>query len=401
MRLLVLTLALVAAACSSGDSATTAPTTTPVTLPTTTTSTTVAGSTTSSPTTAPSTTTTSFVVPPATCAIDLPVSDSDEVSDVELAAFSVGASSTQLWTIDLGDRPVEMDTLGDRVYVAAFDGLVASFDVDPCGLDWVATVPPAVTDVVATSQGVFVVSRSALSLVELIEGTVTSFPLEEGVHTAVAGPDVAAVSNGTGVLLYDYITQQASPLDVGARVEALADADGKGLLVGHGITVELRTWLGAPVWARDMPDAVAAVTATDGLVLAELTTGNVIALDAATGTVIWDKVFAPGSSVQAGPVDHGEAHVLEVELGVVARHHHLNTGDGSTVFVNESPALQTFAEYDDELLLVVDSGVVTGRSLLEQDLWTIATGADGLGRFTEVDLTSGLVIALSYSAERF
>jgi len=320
---------------------------------------------------------------------------------VELAAFSVGPSSTQLWAIDLGDRPVEMDTLGDRVYLAAFDGLVASFDVDPCGLDWVSVVPPAVTDVVATSQGVFVVSRSALSLVELIEGTVTSFPLEDGVHTAVAGPDVAAVSNGTGLLLYDYITQQASPLEVGGRVEALADADGAGLVVGHGITVELRTWLGAPVWARDMPDAVTAVTATGGLVLAGLTTGSIVALDAATGTVAWEKAFAPGSFVQAGPVDHGEAHVLEVELGAVARHHHLDTADGSTVFINESPALQTFAEYDDELLLVADNGAVTGRSLLEQDLWTIATGADGLSRFTEVDVTSGLVIALSYSAERF
>lgn len=399
--MLFLVVCLVAAACSSGTSDTSAIGTGPTTTqePTATTTTVAAPTTSTLPPTTVATTTTSLVVPPAACAVELPTSDTDEVLDAELAAYSVGTGSTLVWSIALGDRPVRLDTVGDRAYVGAFDGFVASFDVDPCGLDWLAAVPDGVSDVIATTQHVFAISREALSVIEPIEGGVESFPLGGGLHQAAAGPDVLVVSNGSSVVLYDYVTQQPSTLQVAGPVVGVASADSSGMVVGHGITVELRTWLGAPVWARDLPDPVTAVAASGDLVAAVLTSNTVVAFDATSGDLLWEQPFT--GAVSVGPIDHDELHVLEVELGAVARHHHLDPADGSSIFVSESSALGTFSEYDDGLLLIADQGAVTGRSLLEQDLWTIPTGADGLSRFTEVDLAAGLVIALSYSAERF
>ncbi len=400
LTVILLVIGLLAAGCSSETVSTAAPTTTPLTLPSPTTST-RASTTTSPPTTGPATTTTALVVPPPECFVELPATDDEEVRDVELAVFADATSPTRLWSLSLGDRPVEMDTLGDRVYVATFDGFVASFDLDPCGLDWLSSVAESVTGVVAIDQGVFVASRASLAVIDRIEGTAASFPLEDGLHEMAAGPDILAVSNGTAVVLYDYVTRQAASLDIGDRVDSLASAGQEGVVVGHGITVELRTWLGAALWARDLPDAVANVSAVEDTIVAGLVTGGIVVLETDSGEVRWEKAFAPGSSIEVGPHDHGELHVLEIEFGAVARHHHLAAADGSTVVVNESPALQTFAEYDDGLLLVVDEGQVTARSLLEQDVWTISTGADGLGRFTEVDVTAGLIVALSFSAEQF
>lgn len=395
----LISIALVATACASDEAGTTS-VTTAATIPTTTTTTTtsqpVATTTTSMP--PASSTTTSLFVPPPECAIELPATSDAEVTASEVAVFSNAANPAAVWRLALGDRRVEMDTLGDRMYLATSDGFVASFDIDPCGLDWLAPVPPGATSLIARSAGVFVVTETDLVVIELLEGTPTTFPLEAGRHAMAAGPDVLAVTNGDGLLLYDYLTAQAFPLALGFPITAVAAASG-GPVVAGGITVELKTWLGADVWARDMPTEVEAVEASGSLVLVSLTNGNVVALNSGTGVVQWEVPFGNGVSLTLGPIDHGEVHLLELDSE--ARHHHLSVVDGSEIFVHESPVWQTFAEYDDGLILVFDEGDVTARSLLEQDVWTIVTGADGLSRFTEVDVTSGFIVALSYSAERF
>jgi len=196
----------------------------------------------------------------------------------------------------------------------------------------------------------------------------------------------------------DYITKQAAPLATGFPVTAVAAAT-DGVVVAGGISVELKTWLGADVWSRDMPETVAAVGVSGSSAIVSLATGSIVALDLVSGEVQWQVAFGNGATLVIGPVERGELHVLELDS--VAHHHHLAIEDGSSIFVSESPVWQTFAEYDDALILVVDEGNVTARGLLEQDVWTIATGADGLSRFTEVDVTSGFIVALSYSAEQF
>jgi outer membrane protein assembly factor BamB len=396
---MLIVVALVAGACSADTAATTSVMTTPTTIPPTTTSTTepVAPTTTSSAP-ASSTTTTSLFVPPPECAIELPVTAESEVTGAEIAVFADAANPATVWRLALGDRPVEMDTLGDRVYLATFDGFVASFDIDPCGLDWLAQVPESASGLIAAQSGVFVATESALVVLDRLEGTREVFPLEPGLHEMAAGPDVLAVTNGDGLVLYDYITKQAAPLASGFPVTAVATAT-DGVVVAGGIKVELKTWLGADVWSRDLPDAVTAVRAAGSSVIVSLVTGSLVALDLVTGEVQWEAAFGNGASLVIGPVERGELHVLELDS--VARHHHLAIEDGSSIFVSESPVWQTFAEYDDGLILVVDEGNVIARSLLEQDVWTIVTGADGVSRFTEVDVTSGFIVALSYSAERF
>jgi outer membrane protein assembly factor BamB len=399
VRVLLVGVALLANACASETAATTSATTA-ITAPPATTATTVApvaSTTTTNPVPAATTTTTLFV-PPAECAIELPETSTDEVLDTRLAVFADGTSPAEVWTLALGNRAVEMDTLGDRVYLATLDGFAASFDIDPCGLDWVVPIPVSATEVVATRSGVFVATETDLVVLEPFEGMATTFPLEPGPHHMVAGPDVLAVANGDSLMLYDYLTEQASQLGMGAAVTDVAAAT-DGVVVATGITVELRTWLGAEVWARDMPEPVEAVDAGAGFVFVTLGNGTLVALDAMTGEVQWEKAFGSGAVVVVGPVDRGELQVLEFDE--VANHHHLALEDGSSVFVSESPVWQTFAEYDDGLVLVVEEGDVTARSLLEQDVWTIPTGADGLSRFTEVDVTSGFIVALSFSAERF
>ena len=398
---MLIVVALAAGACASEDAATTLPTTAPTTIPAPTTSTTepvAAATTTTSSVPASSTTTTSLFVPPPECAIELPDTIGSEVTDAEVAVFADAVNPATVWRLALGDRPVEMDTLGDRVYLATFDGFAASFDIDPCGLDWVVPIPAGAHGLVAAPSGIFVATDTDLVMLEPLEGAATLFPLESGRHLLAAGPDVLAVTNGSSLLLYDYLTEQAATLDVGAPiVDVAASAD--GLALASGITVELRTWLGAEVWARDLPEPVQAVDAGAGSIFVTLANGNLVAIDVVSGEVQWEVPFAPGGALTVGPVDHGELHVLELDS--VARHHHLAVADGSEIFVHESPVWQTFAEYDDGLILVVDEGNVTARSLLEQDVWSIATGADGISRFTEVDVTSGFIVALSYSAERF
>lgn len=398
VRAITIVVALVAAACSSDEAATTSVTTAATTIPATTTTTSQPVATTTTSVAPASSTTTSLFVPPPECAVELPDTIGSEVTEAEITVFADAANPATAWHLALGDRPVEMDTLGDRVYLATFDGFVASFDIDPCGLDWLVPVPAPATGLIATQSGVFVATESALVVLDRFEGTQDVFPLEEGLHEMAAGPDVLAITNGEGLVLYDYITKQAAPLATGFPATAIAAAT-DGVVVSGGITVELKTWLGADVWSRDMPDTVAAMRAAGSSVIVSLTTGGIVALDLVTGEVQWEQAFGNGSTLVIGPVERGELHVLELDSA--ARHHHLAIGDGSSIFVSESPVWQTFAEYDDGLILVVDEGNVTARSLLEQDVWTIATGADGLSRFTEVDVTSGFIVALSYSAERF
>ncbi|NNC93555.1 MAG: PQQ-binding-like beta-propeller repeat protein [Acidimicrobiia bacterium] len=400
VRAMMIVVALVAGACSSETAATTSVATIPTTSPPPTTATTqpVATTTTTSSVPASSTTTTSLFVPPPECTLELPDTIGSEVTEAEIAVFADAANPMIAWRLPLGDRPVRMSTLGDRVYLATFDGFVASFDIDPCGLDWLVSVPEPATGVIAARSGVFVTAESALVVLDRLEGTQDVFPLEPGRHEMAAGPDVLAVTNGDGLVLYDYVTREVAPLATGFPVDAVSAAT-DGVVVAGGITVELKTWLGADVWSRDMPDPVKAVRAVGSSVVVGLTTGSLVALDLVTGEVQWEAAFGNGATLIIGPVERGELHVLELDS--VARHHHLAIEDGSSVFVSESPVWQTFAEYDDGLILVFDEGDVTARSLLEQDVWTIATGADGLSRFTEVDVTSGFIVALSYSAERF
>ena len=401
VRAIMIVVALVTAACASGDAASTPVSTVPATIPatTTTTSTRPVEETTSTSSTVPaSSTTTSLFVPPPECAVELPNTEDGEVTGTELAVFADAANPATVWRLGLGDRPVEMDTLGDRVYLATFDGFVASFDIDPCGLDWLVQVPESVSRLIAAETGVFVATESALVVLDRFEGVPEVFPLQPGPHEMAAGPDVLAVTNGEGLVLYDYITNQAAPLATGFAATAVAAATDV-MVVAGGTTVELKTWLGADVWSRDLPDAVVAVRAAGSSVIASLASGSLVALDLVTGEVQWETAFSNGATLVIGPVERGELHLLEFES--VARHHHLAIEDGSSIFVSESPAWQTFAEYDDGLILIVDEGSVTARSLLEQDVWAITTGADGLSRFTEVDVTSGFIVALSYSAERF
>ena len=58
------------------------------------------------------------------------------------------------------------------------------------------------------------------------------------------------------------------------------------------------------------------------------------------------------------------------------------------------------AEFDDGLVIEIDRGRVTAYSMLEQQAWSVVTGADGVGRLSTLDIVGDTIVTLTFNVEQ-
>jgi outer membrane protein assembly factor BamB len=156
------------------------------------------------------------------------------------------------------------------------------------------------------------------------------------------------------------------------------------------------------VWTTELV-AVEALFTVPGTLLAQDAIA-VYALEPATGEVRWSIPFE-GEVAPPIVLGHDELH-LAARQGSIGFDTlwHLDPADGSTIFRGTAPPnTEWFPEMDDELLLQVgEDGTVAAIDMLQRVVWTVATGANRIDRFTQAEVAAdGSVVTLSFSAERF
>jgi len=392
------------ASCSSGDQepAAEAPATTtaPTTLDTTTTTTTTAAATTTTTTSAaPQPETTTTTTEAAGCP-DLFADEGPdtEAQDVVLAAWREPTGEL-LWEIPLGTRLPAWGVSGDQVILGFLDGTFVGLDAATCAASWSLSLDP-ISDLAVTDAGTTIVASGTELAGYSGPGfaswrqslTVPQTFLTEGGNVSVfVDPNgtLTGIDTNGGSILFEWASGGDFPLvaiDIAYVYRAL---DG---------LVEARPVGGGDVVWTVQIDGANQLLAANGTVLVK-TQDRLHAVEPQTGEIRWSIDF---DDRIADPVvlDHGELHLASWPDTLW----HLDPATGDVVFRGVAPeGHEWIPALDDGLVLEVgDDGTVTGISLLQNETWTLETGADRLSRVTLVERAPGaVVVTLTFSGERF
>jgi outer membrane protein assembly factor BamB len=377
----------------------------------TTTETPDASTTTAAPATSSTTTTTGAPSPaveaqPATpgCPGDLFVTTDDfgELSNSVIAAFTP-PTLTPIWEIPLGyDYVVSFASGPSRVFVLLASGTLIAIDVEDCAEAWRADVGSGpVTGGVEVEDNILVVT-AANKILAFDTGSgnqLWSDPLStpaqppllrEGIAVAAgqSTPWIRSYWMPTGERLFNTTAGFSGP------IEAI-EADFDAIYIAGGGKVEGR-WIDDGTQLFDVPSQLnSAMVIFDIFVYVAEGTG-VAALDFDTGEQIWanqldNRVLPP---IGIGPDfllvfdETGRAHRLDFDTGVA-------TAGGSY------GAFKVTTEFDDSAFLVADDGTITAYNLFEEAIFELPTGADGISRFTQLEVAGAVMVTNTFSAERF
>ena len=360
-----------------------------------TTASTAVEATTSTQTTASTAATTTTTTGTACPALGGETSEGAEITDVVLAAYPVEGGDA-VWSIPLNGELISMAIGNSLLFLGSLDGVVTALDPDTCRQEWRRVVSPTALRVSATPGAVVVDGLGVLASLDPTTGEElwsVQPPIPFGVVAGVFGQGILMTVEGYGAMTFDLATGgllldmpfENAPLRTVTADESQVYAGGAGIIV-KPVTG------GDTVWESDVDADV--LVSDGGLLFGATDEGLVTAMDAASGEPQWQVQLDGISGYLAPPaVEHDEVHLLDSD----SRLHHLAVEDGSEVFVGELPAALAFPELDDGLVLVEELGVVTAIDLQHRERWGLETGANGVDRFTRVEVFRNLAIALTYS----
>lgn len=343
------------------------------------------------------------LVPVETCPdLFAEVEPDAEARDIVLAGWNQGTGEL-LWEIPLGSRMPSWAIWNDEVILGFGDGQLVGIEASTCD-SW--SIDAGRTSDLAITEG--------------------------GTYLSLNGARIAAFS-GRGTeswrwqaidSLYRFVAENAGVavfVDNFGEVTGIVTESGEGAFFWGGASGPIAVAViegfvyrstGAELAARPVAGGTVAWTApladvdelhsVPGTLLA-LGGGELRALEPQTGEVRWTIPFDESIT---GPavLDHNELHLAAPGESLSHNLWHLNAATGATIFTGSAPAgTEWFAEMDDELLLQVGSdGFVRGINMLQREVWSLPTGANGVDRFTQVETAGGpIVVTLTFSAERF
>ncbi len=329
------------------------------------------------------------------------IDETSEVDDVHLAGWTAQGETT--WEMGIGDVLPAWAVHDGQVILGLPAGELVGLDVATCG-GWSITVPDGIADLAVTADGIILAING---------GTISAFDsLGAGVwrHQAIDSVYQFAGENAGVAVFVDQFSDATGFDTSGEVIFTWGGASGPAAVAVSETFVYRATGAevaarpvggGGEVWVTELAE-VEALFAVPGTLLAQ-DNASVHALDPQTGEVRWSIPFE-GEIAAPVVLDHGELHLAARQNSIgFDTLWHLDPADGSTIFQGAAPTgTEWFPELDDGLLVQVgEDGRVTAIDLRQQELWTVDTGANRLGRFTAVELAPGGFVTLTHSGERF
>ena len=370
--------------------------------------------TTAAPSTTSTTTTTRAPAPavearPASpgCPADLFLTTDDfgELTDSIIAAYTP-PSQTPDWEIPLGyDYVVGMAADPTRVFALLAGGTLIAIDVDDCAEAWRVTVAsgngPVVGGVEVEDNIVIVAASNKVLAFDTDSGnqlwsdslsTPARLPLlREGIAVLVgrtASPWIRSYWMDTGERLINQ-----APGFTGAI--GAFDADFDAVYVAGGGKVEGR-WIDDGAELFNVPSQLNAAMVLFDIYVYVADGTRVAALDFDTGEQIWANQLA---NRVVPPLGIGANHLLAFDE--TGRANLIDFDSGAVSAGGSYGAFRVITEFDDSAFLVADGGTVTVYNVFEEAIFELPTGADGISRFTELEITGAVAITNTYSGERF
>ena len=177
-------------------------------------------------------------------------------------------------------------------------------------------------------------------------------------------------------------------------IEAFA-ADFDAVYIAGGGKVEGR-WIDDGAQLFNVPSQLNSAMVLFDIYVYVADGNRIAALDFDTGDEIWanqlDNRVVPPIGIGANHVlvfdETGRANLVDFDTGVVS-------AGGSY------GAFRVITEFDDSAFLVADNGTVTVYNVFEEAIFELPTGADGISRFTRLEIAGGAAVTNTFSAERF
>ncbi len=295
------------------------------------------------------------------------------------------ASGKVLWKSDTGTPVYAATGVGDGIAVAAYDnGDVAALRVTDGEIIWRSSIKRQISAIPAVGNGRVVVRTADGLLIGLdSESGEVEWQVKKAVpglgmrgdSTPLISGDVVLVGLSNGKLIAnnvisgrDYWEMDISYIGGRNEIERLGDADTPPIIQGN--TVYAGNYQGSVVavqlvdarllWRKDISTRLPMAVA-DGLLVVIGELGEVIALDAASGNILWRQAAFQGHGVSQ-PVIIGNRVVIGDLNGNV---HTLDTENGSLVETRQSVsgAITGIARHGNQFTLYSSKGELSTLSL--------------------------------------